>query len=72
MSHPRNYYLPEMVYEYRNDTGVNDGGFDWKRVSNIIQNREGYKNLDNFEFIDNHQIIIASKKEVKKIDETNI
>lgn len=45
LSHPRNYYLPEMVYEYRNDTGVNDGGFDWKRVSNIIQDRAAYEKL---------------------------
>jgi hypothetical protein len=49
-----------MVYEYRNDTGVNDGGFDWKRVSNIIQNRPGYQNLKSFPFIDNHKIIMAA------------
>ena len=68
MSHPRNYYLPEMVYEYRNDTGVNDGGFDWKRVSNIIQDRPGYKNLDNFSFIDNHPVIMAAKNDGQRRD----
>jgi hypothetical protein len=55
-----------MVYEYRNDTGVNDGGFDWKRVSNIIQNRPGYQNLKSFPFIDNHKIIMAAGAEVEK------
>ena len=50
-----------MVYEYRNDTGVNDGGFDWKRVSNIIQDRPGYTNLNAFPFIDNNEIIRAAE-----------
>ena len=51
-----------MVYEYRNDTGVNDGQFDWKRVSNIIQDRPPYQNLKDFPFIDNHKIINAAEE----------
>lgn len=42
LSYPRNYYLPEMVYEYRHDTGINDAENDWYRVSSMIQARPGY------------------------------
>lgn len=37
MAFPRVVYLPEITYEYRNDTGMNDGSGDWERVSKIIQ-----------------------------------
>jgi hypothetical protein len=30
MAYERSYYLPEMVYEYRNDTGMNDAGEMWE------------------------------------------
>lgn len=29
MAYPRVEYLPEITYEYRNDTGINDGTGDW-------------------------------------------
>jgi hypothetical protein len=31
-----------MVYEYRNDTGINDGGADWRRLSDFIDTRMKY------------------------------
>jgi hypothetical protein len=46
------YYLKEMVYEYRNDTGINDNVDNWQRVSTLIRQREPYKRLERFEFID--------------------
>ena len=39
MAYKRSYYLPEMVYEYRNDTGMNDAGEMWKKVADLIDER---------------------------------
>ncbi len=41
-----------MVYEYRNDTGLNDGGQDWRRVSDLIDAKQRYEPLKDFRFID--------------------
>lgn len=60
LSYPRMYYLKEMVYEYRNDTGINDNVDNWQRVSTLIRQREPYKRLERFEFIDQNQVIVGS------------
>lgn len=65
LSHPRHYYLPEMIYEYRNDTGVNDGSYEWKKVSNIIQDRKAYKNLERFAFVDENEVVLEARREVE-------
>ncbi len=57
LSYPRNYYLREMIYEYRHDTGMNDAEKDWFRVSNMIQARAPYESITDFSFVDNHEVI---------------
>ena len=52
MAFPRVQYLAEITYEYRNDTGINDGTEDWERVSRIILGKKAYKQISNFSFID--------------------
>ena len=52
MAFPRVQYLAEITYEYRNDTGINDGTDDWERVSRIILGRKAYKQIHKFSFID--------------------
>lgn len=42
MAYPRLEYLPQVTYEYRNDTGINDGTADWERVSKIIMGQQPY------------------------------
>jgi len=54
-----------MIYEYRNDTGVNDGSYEWKKVSNIIQDRKAYKNLERFAFVDENQVVLEARREVE-------
>ncbi len=43
-------------------TPVNDGGYDWKRVSNMIQDRPAYERLKQFAFIDENPIIMKGEK----------
>ena len=45
MVFPRVEYLGEVTYEYRNDTGINDGTNDWMMVSELIMEKEAYKKL---------------------------
>ena len=52
MAYPRVQYLAQITYEYRNDTGMNDGTDDWERVSKIILKNKPYKQITNFSFID--------------------
>lgn len=52
MAFPRVLYLPEITYEYRNDTGINDGTEDWERVSKVIMAKPAYQMLNEFPFID--------------------
>ena len=52
MAYPRVQYLAQITYEYRNDTGINDGTDDWERVSKIILKNKPYKQITNFSFID--------------------
>jgi len=52
LAFPRIHYLAEITYEYRNDTGINDGTDDWERVSRLILNKRAYSSLENFSFID--------------------
>jgi hypothetical protein len=42
MAFPRVVYLPEITYEYRNDTGMNDGAMEWENVSRAIQRLNPY------------------------------
>jgi hypothetical protein len=42
MAFPRVEYLPELTYEYRNDTGINDGSEEWESVAKIIMGKKAY------------------------------
>lgn len=42
MAFPRVEYLPELTYEYRNDTGINDGSEEWESVAKIIVGEKAY------------------------------
>lgn len=55
-----------MTYEYRNDTGNNDGAGDWIRVSNMIRALPPYEALRTFEFIDQHEVIKKGEEFYKR------
>lgn len=48
MGYKRSFYLPEMVYEYRNDTGMNDAGDKWQSVADLIDSRSKYLGLEDW------------------------
>ena len=51
-----------MVYEYRNDTGMNDAGDKWQRVADLIDQRPKYEGLKDWKFVDENGIIVKGSK----------
>jgi hypothetical protein len=51
----RVFYLPELTYEYRYDTGQNDPGSGQQQVTDIVYNKEVYERLEELPFVDDRE-----------------
>lgn len=51
----RVFYLPELTYEYRYDTGQNDPGSGQTEVTAIVWGKKVYDRLEQLPFVDDRE-----------------
>jgi hypothetical protein len=51
----RVFYLPELTYEYRYDTGQNDPGSGQMEVTAIVWGKKAYDRLEQLPFVDDRE-----------------